>query len=203
MPDEPNRRGPADGTAVGIVWRAFELWGATLVFPWRVFPDRVRRGDQTPAMVLAVLVTGAWVAVRVVMDPDWYPVLGDSPRASVVIWALLLSVVVAPVAVHVLAAVVTVILLAVAPERAGVSESVQVVAFALAPAPLIATGVAEVQVAAALYGTGLLVYGLARVHRVSAERAMLAAVLPAYALFVLGFGADTGFVELMRRWYLI
>ncbi|MFP4590690.1 MAG: YIP1 family protein [Halobacteriales archaeon] len=194
---------PPPGSAVGILWRAFALWGAVLVTPWRVFPDRVRPGDQTAAMVLAVLVTGAWVSVRVVVDPGWVPVLGGSRRASVVIVGLLLSVVVAPVAVHVLAAVSTIVLVVIAPDRAGVSETVQVVAFSLAPVPLVATGVAELQVLASLYGTALLVVGLQRVHHVSPERALLAGLLPAYLLFVVGYGADAGFVELMRRWTLI
>lgn len=189
--------------AVGIVARTVRLWGETLLTPWRVFPGGIRPGEQLPAVIFTVLVTGAWVAVRVAVDPGAVPVLGDAPVVSMLIWAALLAVVVAPVAVHVMAAVATVVLIAIASDRAGVSETVQTVAFAMAPAPVLATGVAELQVLATIYGTFLVMYGLSAVHRVSPERALLAGAVPAYVLFVVGFGADAGFVELMRRWYII
>lgn len=200
---------PNDGRATGaaggvsLLGRSLRLWIETLVTPWRVFPDRVRVGDQTRAIIIAILVAGAWVAVRIGAAPGSFPILGGSTAASLLIWALLLSVVVAPLGVHVLAAIATVVLHAVASDRAGVSETVQTVAFATAPAPVIATGVAELQVLAALYGGALLVFGLIRVHRISIERAVLVGVIPAYLMFVVGFGAGDGFVELMRRWYLI
>lgn len=179
------------------------VWILTLIVPWRVFPNRIRRGEQLRAILFTILVAGAWVAVRVAVDFGSFPVLGNAPELSVLIWALLLAVVVAPIGVHVAAAIATLVLVAVATDRAGVSETVQTVAFAMAPAPAIAVGVAEVQVVAALYGSVLLVYGLWAVHEITLERAVLAGLLPVYLLFVVGFGADAGFVELLRRWYII
>lgn len=202
-PEDRTDLDPIDSDAVAAVARTLRLWGETLLTPWRVFPGGIRPGEQLPAIIVAILVTGAWVAVRVVVDPGSVPVLGNAPMVSVLIWAGLLAVVVAPLAVHVMAALATVVLIGIASDRAGVSETVQTVAFAMAPAPVLATGVAELQVLGTVYGSMLLVYGLASVHRISLERALLAAAVPAYVLFVIGFGADAGFVELMRRWYII
>jgi len=76
-----------------------------------------------------------------------------------------------------------------------VSQTVQVLAYAAAPAALAGVPAAPLRLAAAAYGSGLLVVGLATVHRTSIGRAALAAALHAALVFGYGFGGFAGGAE--------
>jgi hypothetical protein len=168
--------------------------------PRRFFRHGVAPGDQAPGLVFAVVMAVAYAVGLAVLDPARFPV-ADPLLAAVVV--LLVAVLVAPAILHLLAALQTLALMLVVRDRAGVSETVQVLAYATAPAPFAAIPVPELRVGCCLYGAGLLVVGLATVHETSTGRAILAAVVPAGLLFGTGFGGFDALVTLLQAWYII
>ena len=180
-----------------------DLWIVIMFFPWRGFTHRIRPRDQSLGIVFAMLMVGLWAVISLLMGTFSHPVIGGISWLSALIWMSLLVIVVVPVAIHLLAAVATVILIILAPRRQGVSETVQVIAFATAPVPFLGIDLIGVQAVAALYGVGLMWYGMRVVHRMSLERALLVVALPAYILFAMGFDANVAIVELLRYWYII
>jgi hypothetical protein len=109
------------------------------------------------------------------------------PDALVV---LAVVVVVAPATLHLVSALQTVLLMLSVPERAGVSETVQVVAYATAPCALAGLPSPTLRAACTLYGAALLAVGVAEVHGTSVPRAALAAAVPAALVFGAGFGGS-------------
>lgn len=177
-------------------------WVEVLVRPRRFFRNGVAPGDQAPGLVFAVGVAVVYVASRFLFLPATRPAFFASEAASVAVGLLLAALVLAPLGLHLVAALQVLLLAAIVPERAGVSETVQVVAYATAPMALAGVGVPpelagvgalELAVAAwrlllALYGVGLLALGIATVHGTSLPRAAVAAVLPGIAVFGYAFG---------------
>jgi hypothetical protein len=166
----------------------------------RCFESGVAPGDEAPGLVFAVVMAVAYALLLAVLDPLRFPATG-ALRAVVVV--LLVAVLVAPAVLHLLAALQTLCLMAAVRDRAGVSETVQVLAYATAPCPLAAVPVPEIRVVTCLYAAALLVVGLSTVHRTTTGRAALAAALPATLLFGYGFGGLDAFVTLLREWYII
>lgn len=181
----------------------YDLWLLAMFFPWRCFRHHVRPRDQSLAIVFAMSMVAVWAVVRALVGALSHPALGSGGWLSAAIWIVLRVVVVTPVALHLLAAVATVILVAVAPDRGGVSETVQVIAYSMAPVPLLSIELVGVQAVAALYGVILMWYGTRIVHRVPFERALLVVALPAYMLYAMGFGVDAAIAELLRHWYIL
>jgi hypothetical protein len=107
------------------------------------------------------------------------------PMAALVVAAT--AMLGAPTALHLVAAVQTVLLAVAVPERAGVSETVQVLAYASAPCVLAGVPVPTVRVISTAYAAILFVLGLATVHDVSVPRASVLGALPASLAFGLGF----------------
>jgi len=100
---------------------------------------------------------------------------------------LVTAVVAAPAGLHLTAAIQTVLLMLTVDDRAGVSETVQVVAYATAPCALAWIPVPAIAAACTLYGAGLLVLGLAVVHTTSLLRAIIAGGIPAVLVFGVGY----------------
>jgi hypothetical protein len=192
-PEGGRDRGPA------AVARA---WLEVLVRPRRFFRTGVAPGDQAPGLVFAAAVVLVEEAVRFALVPGTYPVFADRPLASAALALAVAVVLVTPAALHLTAALVTVELAAltrlvgVAPDRGGVSETVQVLAYAAAPCDLAGAPVPALRVACAAYGTALLAVGLATVHRLSLPRAALAAALPGALVFGYGFRGFAALVAL-------
>jgi hypothetical protein len=173
-----------------------------LVRPRRFFRNGVAPGDQAPGLVFAVCVALVYVASRFLFVPATRPQFFASEAASVVVGLLVAGLIVAPVGLHLVAALEVVLLIPTVPDRAGVSETVQVVAYATAPMALAGVGVTpafagvaglDTVVAAwrlllAGYGVVLFVVGIATVHETSLPRAALAAVVPAVIVFGYFFG---------------
>lgn len=191
-----NPRGGRDRGPRGIA----RAWAEVLVRPQRFFSHGVAPGDQAPGLVFAVVMAVAYALGLALFDPGRFPVSGGL-RAAVVV--LLVAVLVAPAALHLLAALQTLALMATVRDRAGVSETVQVIAYATAPCPLAAAPVPELTAACCLYGAALLVVGLAVVHDTATGRATLAGALPAAILFGSGFGGFDALHTLLRAWYII
>lgn len=178
-PEGGRARGPA-GLArawVEVLWR-----------PRRFFRNGVAPGDQAPGLVFAIAVTLVHVALLAAFDPSVLPVYGGRPLLSALFAFVVAGLLVAPVVLHLTAAMQTILLRPFVPERAGVSQTVQVVAYASAPGVFAALPVPGIRLAAALYGASLLVLGLTVVHDTSLPRAAAAGAVPALLLFGYGFG---------------
>jgi hypothetical protein len=121
--------------------------------------------------------------------PFAYPPLVDLSPVFTLLFLVGVVVLVAPAILHLVAALQTVILIPFAPERGGVSETVQVIAYATAPCVFAGVPVPEVRIVCALWGTALYVYGTAVVHDVSIPRAFVLAIVPAVLVFGYGFRA--------------
>ncbi len=166
-------------------------WVEVLVRPGRFFRNGVAPGDQAPGLTFAIVVAFAFVGGRLLVAPETLSGYGRIAAATgstyltavVVLGAVCFLV--APLVLHLAAALGTVALVALVDDRAGVSETVQVIAYAAAPGVFVAVPLPAVQVVAAAYGALLLAVGFAVVHGASPPRAALAATVP--ALFVFGF----------------
>ncbi len=178
---------PAGGRDRGPAGLA-RAWVEVLVRPRRFFRNGVAPGDQAAGLVFAVVVAVAYLGGRYLLEPSSVPDLLAGRTASATLSVLVAALLVAPLVLHLVATVETLSLAVLAPHRAGVSETVQVVAYAAAPAVFAAVPVPEVRVVAAAWGAGLLVVGTAVVHRVSVPRALAAGAVPAVVVFGYALG---------------
>jgi hypothetical protein len=175
-------------------------WLEVLVRPRRFFDNGLSPGDQAPGLVFAVTVVlieeGSRASVVALADrglldtgPFAYPEFaGLSPLFAVVL-VVVVVVLVAPAILHLVAATQTLLLVPAAPDRGGVSETVQVIAYATAPCVLAGLPLPGLRVACGLWGGGLYVLGTSRVHRISLPRAIVLGAVPAVLVFGYGFRA--------------
>lgn len=195
-PTGGRKRGPR-----GLV----RAWVEVLVRPRRFFRNGVAPGDQAPGLVFAVCVAVVFSTTRFLLSPAARPAFFPSETASVVVGLLVVGLILAPLALHLVAALAVIALSLTVVDRAGVSETVQVVAYATAPMALAGVGVptaasGDPRLAAALatwrlllsaYGAWLLVVGVATVHDTSLTRAAAAAAVPGALVFGGFFGGAT------------
>lgn len=168
-------------------------WIETLVRPRRLFVNGVSRGDQAPALTFAVAVAAVFTLGWIVADPQAVPGIVGSVPVSAVILLLVVIAMAAPVGLHLTAAVATVSVILASVEvdgglslrdRGGVSETVQVVAYASSPMALAGPPIPALRIACGLYAAALLLIGFRTVHGTTAVRTLIAGVPPA----VLGYG---------------
>lgn len=159
-------------------------WIGVMTRPRRFFRTAVVPGDQAPGLSFAVAVALAFVGGWMAASPGVVPGVVGSRAVSAAVVLLAVGLLAAPAGLHLTAAVAAVTVAAVARDRAGVSETVQVVAYASAPMALAGPPVPALRVACGLYATALLATGLWVVHDTDAGRAVLAAAPAA----VVGFG---------------
>jgi len=178
-------------------------WVEVLVRPGRIFRAAVAPGDQAPGLTFAMAVVLVEEATRLALSPTAIPALTGSPHLSAALTVAVAVLIVTPAALHLVAAIQTLPLLALADERAGISETVQVVAYATAPCALAGVPIPEVRILVTAYGAVLLVDGLATVHGISERRAWLAAAVPAAIVFGYGFRGFAAVATLLSRWYII
>ena len=170
-------------------------WAEILVRPRRFFVNGVAPGDQAPglsfAIAVALLYVGGLLATQPsrVLGDDRIPILADSVGLTAVFVGLVTAVVAAPAILHLVSAIQTVLLMLTVDDRAGVSETVQVIGYATAPCVFAWVPVPGVAAVCGLYAAGLLIVGLAVVHRTTLLRAAIAGLLPATLVFGIGFGA--------------
>ena len=166
-------------------------WVEVLVRPRRFFENGVSPGDQAPGLAFAVAVAFVAVGGRLLVAPSSLSGYGrvaaatGSPLLTAVVVLGVACFLVAPLGLHLAAALATLSLWPLVADRAGVGETVQVVAYAGAPTVLLAIPHPGLRLLAAGYGSVLLVVGLSVVHETSLPRAALAGALP--ALFVFGY----------------
>lgn len=193
---------PEGGRARGPVAVA-RAWAEVLARPTRFFHSGIAPGDQAPGLVFAVCVAVAFAGVRFVLDPTTIPTAFGGPGVSAGVSLLFVAVFVAPAALHLTAALQTVLLIAFVRDRAGISETVQVLAYASAPCALAGPPIPELRAACALYGAGLLVLGIREVHDTSTGRAAAATAIPAALVFGYGFRGFDAIATLLTQWYII
>ncbi|QLD87792.1 YIP1 family protein [Natronomonas salina] len=169
-------------------------WVEVLVRPRRFFENGVSPGDQAPGLTFAIAVAFVAVAGRLLLAPsslsgyERVAAATGSPVATAVVVLGAACFLVAPIVLHLAAALATLSLIPVVDDRAGVGETVQVIAYAAAPAVFTAVPVPAVRLLGAAYGAILLVVGLAVVHETSLPRAFLAGAVPALFVFGLALG---------------
>lgn len=169
-------------------------WKEVVVRPRRFFAHGVAPGDQAPGLSFAVAVALIYVSgllaaqPTVILGADRIPIFGDSVGLTAVFILLITGVVAAPAALHLAAAIQTVLLMFLVDNRAGVSETVQVVGYAAAPCVFAWIPVPGVATLCGLYASGLLIVGLSVVHQTTLLRATVAGALPALAFFGGAFG---------------
>ena len=170
-------------------------WAEILLRPRRFFANGVAPGDQAPGLSFAVVVALSYVGGLLSTQPgrllgdDRIPILADSVGLTAVFVLLVTAVVAAPAALHLVSAIQTVLLMFVVDDRAGVSETVQIIGYATAPCVFAWVPVPGIAALCGLYATGLLLVGLAVVHRTTPLRAAVAGIAPAILVFGVGFGA--------------
>ena len=163
-------------------------WVEVLVRPRRFFTNGVAPGDQAPGLVFAVSVALVYLGSRFALDPASVPTFGGRPYVSAALVLAAAALIVAPATLHLTAALQTILLMVSVRERAGVSETVQVLAYATAPCALAGLPLPGLRVACAAYGFLLLIVGMAVVHGISLPRAALVVAVPGVAVFGYAFG---------------
>jgi len=176
---------PSGGRARGPA-AMVRAWIEVLVRPRRFFETGVGPGDQAPGLTFAVAVAVAYAAGWMAVDPGTIPGIADSAALSGLVTLLVVGLLAAPAGLHLSAATAVIPLSLVVEDRAGVSETVQVLAYATAPMALAGAPIPALRVGCGCYGAALLVYGFRRIHATTWPRAGLAAVLP--TLFAFGVG---------------
>jgi hypothetical protein len=155
--------------------------------PATFFRSNVAPGDQGPGLTFLAAVVLLEEAVRIALVSGSYPVFGGSPLLSAVVWLLVAVVLVAPLGVHLVAAVQTLILALLAPDRGGISETVQVLCYASAPCVLAGVPNPWVRSAVTAYAVGLYLVGTGIVHDLGPGRATVTGLVPAAVVFGFGF----------------
>jgi len=178
-------------------------WFEVTTAPARFFRTGVAPGDQAPGLTFAMVVVLLEELSRFALVDDAYPVVADQPLLSGALWLGVAVLLVAPAGLHLLAAVETVLLAALAPDRAGVSETVQVLGYATAPCALAGVPSPLVRAVCGLYAFALLVVGLETVHGVGRRRAIALALVPGVVAYGYGFRALDAILALLRGWYII
>ncbi|WP_135830157.1 YIP1 family protein [Halorussus halobius] len=172
-------------------------WVEVLVRPRRFFERGVAPGDQAPGLVFVIAVVVVEEATRFALVPGAAPTLGGRPGLSAAFGVAVAALFVAPAALHLIAAVQTLVLMVAVPDRAGISETVQTVAYATAPCALAGIPSPTLRALCATYGAVLFVVGLRTVHGTSTLRALVAGAVPAALVFGYAFRGFAALDELV------
>lgn len=175
-PREGRRRGP-----LGIL----QSWVQVLRHPARFFRAAISPGDQGPGLAFAMLVVLLEESTRLYLLPDARPMVSGSYVIGSILFVAIAALLIAPLSLHAFAALETFLLLGVE-SRGGVSETVQVLAYASAPCVFIGIPVPEIRVLAGLWTAVLLAVGFRVVHDLPYPLAVIYP-MPA-AILAVGYG---------------
>lgn len=183
-------------------------WIEVLVRPRQFFRTGVAPGDQAPGLVFAMGVVLVASVLRLALTGQTvfgsaYPTFGGRRALSVALVLAVIVTLVAPLVLHLIAAFLTVLLMVFAPDRAGVSETVQLLGYASAPCVFVGVPDPLVVAVATGYGTVLLILGMVELHAVSRDRAAVLAAIPAGIVFGIGFSGFEALETFLRAWYII
>lgn len=177
-------------TAAGAGIRYRDLpraWVGFLLDPREAFATTVTPGRQGPAVVFAASVAAVATGTRLAIDPSFRPAIG-SPWLGGALMVGLVAVLIAPTALHLIAALETLAVVLLTDERSGVSETVQAIAFATAPCVAAGLPWPFVRAVCTAWGAALLIGGTASVHRMDPLRALVAGCVPALIVFGYAYG---------------
>ncbi|WP_418282091.1 YIP1 family protein [Halorubrum sp. DTA98] len=200
MPPSADARQRGRGRGLRGIARA---WVEVLVRPRRFFATVVTPGDQAPGLTFAVVVATAFTVGWILTEPAVVPHITESVPLSALVVVAVVLVLAAPVGLHLTAAVAVVSLLVASVERrdgirfrerGGVSETVQIVAYASAPLGIAGPPIPELRVVCGAYAAALLVVGIRIVHGTTPVRTLIAGVPPA----LLGFGVGYRVIAAVR-----
>ncbi|WP_232685994.1 YIP1 family protein [Halobacterium zhouii] len=177
---------PEGGRERGLLGLA-KAFTQVVVNPRTFFREAVSPGDQAPGLAFGIAVVLVEESIRLALAPDAALALPASTPIRITLTVALAALLVAPAALHALSAIQTLALAALAPDRGGVSETVQVLAYASAPCVAAGVHVPAVRVVVGLWGFCLLVAGTRIVHDTTYPRALLAAAIPGALAFGYGF----------------
>lgn len=194
--------GPSDGRARGPRG-LLSAWITVLGRPHRFFRTGVAPGDQAAGLTFAMVVVAVEETVRLALVSGAIPAVVGGRLVSATLVVGFATLLVAPAGLHLVAALQTLLLRPLVGDRAGVSETVQVLAYAGAPCALAGPPVPWLRVLCAAYGAWLLVIGVETVHDTTRRRAALAAAVPAALVFGYGFRGFAALGDLLVAWYII
>lgn len=178
-------------------------WGEVLVRPRRFFQTVVAPGEQAPGLTFAMAVVLVEETIRYLVTPSAVPGITENRVVAAVVAVAVAVVLITPAVLHLLTAIQTLLLFLLAPDRAGVSETVQILGYATAPCVAAGVPVLEVTVFSVLWGSGLVFVGLRVVHTMAWWRAIAAGVVPAGLIFGYGFRGFDALAALLAQWYII
>jgi hypothetical protein len=177
--------------------RGGRRWLGRRVQPRRFFRSTVRANDQAPAVYHIILIGIITATLRLALGPTAPPSVGGSTLTGAGVWIAVSGLFIAPIALHLAAALATVMLMLTAPERGGISMTVQVWAYAATPVVLTGLATPAVTVVALVLAAGLTVIGTAEVHRLTRARAALAAAPPIVVVYGVGLGGFAALAQLV------
>lgn len=163
-------------------------WVEVLRQPRRFFQTGIAPGDQAPGLVFGMAVVAIAAGTHLAGRPPYAEVFGDSALLSLSFVYAIYVVVIGPAVLHLVAAIQTATLIALAPERGGVSETVQLIAYAAAPCVYAGLPFPVLRLLVTTWGAALLILGTVEVHNTTLGRAVLATTVPAIVVFGYGFG---------------
>jgi len=178
-------------------------WVAVVVRPRQFFRDGVAPGDQAPGLVFAIAVALVYQGLGFALAPATIPAIEGGPLVSALVALLVVALFVAPALLHLTAAIQTALLIPLLSRRAGVSETVQVIAYAAAPCAFASLPIPGVRALCAGYGAVLLVVGISEVHQTTVPKAAVAAAVPAGVVFGYAFGGFRAVSELAAALALV
>jgi hypothetical protein len=190
---------PAGGRDRGPAALA-RAWVEVVSSPRRFFERGIAPGDQAPGLVFAMTVVLAEEATRFALVSGAAPSFGGRPALSALFGLARATLFVTPAVLPLTGALQTVLLMAFVRDRAGTSETVQVIAYATAPCVFAGVPSPTVRAACAIYGAGLFFVGLRTVHDTSLPRALVAGAIPAALVFGYAFRGFAAIAELLARY---
>lgn len=162
-------------------------WIEVLTRPRRFFATGIGEGDQGPGLTFAILVAGGFITEWVIASPSVIPGVAESRLLSGVVTILAVSLLAAPAGLHLTAALITLSLVVFVEERSGVSQTVQVAAYATAPMVFAGPPVPALRVVCGIYGIVLLAVGIRTVHDASWPRVALVSAVPGVFAFGIAY----------------
>lgn len=187
-------RGP-----VGLV----RTWVEVIVHPRRFFDVGVQPGDQAPGLIFAMVVVLVEEGLRFGLVTGSVPAIAGNPTVSAGLALGVAVLLVTPAVLHLTAALQTLLLIVLVSERAGVSETVQTIAYASAPCALAGIPSPELRVLCTAYGAILLAVGISEVHDTPIATAVVGSAVPSVLVFGYGFRGFDAAVTVLGRWYII
>jgi hypothetical protein len=145
-----------------------------LISPKQFFDSAVVPGDQVPGLIFGVVIALGYTVGIVLVTVSAPPTVAQPEVLASVILLMAVGLIIGPITLHLAAAFQTVLLIGLAPDRGGVSETVQLIAYASAPCLFAFIQVPIIRLMTCAYAWSLLLVGIRSVHSTSRLRAIAA-----------------------------